>query len=207
MPPKPPKVGGKDESGAAAANGGISKADLAASLAELQTSLLAELKKSFFEVNGKLDGLQETVNSHGERLESLEDNAETLHERLAKMEDCCERLQADSAQLKAKLTELEGRNRRNNVRLIGLREGIEGPQPSKFFSQLFQDVFGQDTFPSPPELDRAHRSEAGYRRQASTCYYLLPPVPEQRTGGSGSPENARFEVPEQLIQDLRGLQP
>lgn len=111
-------------------------------------------------MNGKLDGLQKTVNSHGERLDSLEDNAESLHQRLATMESCYERLQADSIKLTVKLTELEGRHRRCNIRLIGLPEGIEGPQPSKFFSQLIQDVFGQDTFPSPLELDRVLRSLA-----------------------------------------------
>lgn len=80
--------------------------DLIASLAELKTSMLAEIKKSFDEVNGKLDGLQETVNTHGERLNSLEDNAETFHQRLAEMEACCERLQTDNTKLKSRLTEI-----------------------------------------------------------------------------------------------------
>lgn len=160
MPPKVTKMSEKPEPVAVAATSSISKVDLIASLAELKTSMLAEIKKSFDEVNGKLDGLQKTVNTHGERLNSLEDNTETFHQRLAEVEACCERLQADNTKVKSRLTEMEGRSRRNNVRLIGLPEGIEGPQPSGFFSQLLQDVFGPDTFPSPAELDRAHRSLA-----------------------------------------------
>lgn len=136
----------------------ISRADMLALLAEHRAALVAEMKTIFFdEVNGKLDGLQKASDSHDERLTSLEDNAETLHQRLAEVEANCVTLQACNEKLKAKLTDMEGRNRRNNVRIVGLPEGIEGPQPSNSFSLLLQEVFGQDTFPSPPELDRAHR--------------------------------------------------
>ncbi|KAK7880391.1 hypothetical protein WMY93_032981 [Mugilogobius chulae] len=62
-------------------------------------------------------------------------------------------LQASNDKLKAKIVDTEGRHRRSNARLVGLPEGIEGTQPSKFFAQLLQDVFGPDIFPSPPELD------------------------------------------------------
>ena len=96
-------------------------------------------------MNGKLDGLQETVDTHGEHLNSLEDNAETFHQRLAEVESCCERLQADNTKLKSRLTEMEGISRRNNIRLIGLPKGTEGLQTSRFFLQLLQDVFGLDT--------------------------------------------------------------
>lgn len=142
----------------------ISETDLADSLADLKTCLLGEMKKSFDQVNDKLDGLQETVNTHSEHLDALEEDTESLGHPLSKVEDCCKVLQDYNAKLKtklkAKLADLEGRSRRANVQLIGIQENIEGPQPSKFFAQLLQDVFGQDIFPSPPELDRAHRSFA-----------------------------------------------
>lgn len=69
-------------------------------------------------------------------------------------------MQANNTKLKSRLTEMEGRSRRNSVHLIGLSEGIEGPQPSGFFVQLLQDIFGLEALPSPPELDRPHRSFA-----------------------------------------------
>lgn len=49
MSPKPAKSAEKNGA-EAAANSGISKADLVAALAELQTAMLTELKKSFDEV-------------------------------------------------------------------------------------------------------------------------------------------------------------
>lgn len=61
----------------------------------------------------------------------------------------------ENNKLKAKLTDLESRSRSNNARLVGLPEGIEGLRSTIFFSQLFLDVFGEDTLGKAPELDRA----------------------------------------------------
>ncbi|KAI4898779.1 hypothetical protein NFI96_006419 [Prochilodus magdalenae] len=59
--------------------------------------------------------------------------------------------------MQAKTTDLESRSRRNNIRIIGLPEEIEGQRPTTFFAELLSEVFG-DAFPSPPEVDRAHRA-------------------------------------------------
>ncbi len=64
-----------------------------------------------------MDGLQETVAGHDNRLASLEEHAETIHQRLVKVEASCGALQAANWRLQAKLTDLEGRSRRSNVRL------------------------------------------------------------------------------------------
>lgn len=159
MPPKASKVTEKmPETATGAASASASIEDITALLADHRAALLAELRTSFFdEVNKKLDGLQTTSDNHGQRLTSLEDYAESLHQRLEEVEESCVTLRAANGKLQAKLADIEGRSRRCNVRLIGLEEGIEGPQPSKFFSLLIQDVFGKEAFPSPPELDRAHR--------------------------------------------------
>lgn len=49
---------------------------------------------------------------------------------------------------------------RQNVRIVGLPESVEGARPTAFFSQLLVEVFGDQVLPSPPELDRAHRTLA-----------------------------------------------
>ncbi len=41
-----------------------------------------------------MDGLQETVAGHDNRLASLEEHAETIHQRLVKVEASCGALQA-----------------------------------------------------------------------------------------------------------------
>ncbi|KAI4817409.1 hypothetical protein KUCAC02_010810 [Chaenocephalus aceratus] len=76
------------------------------------------------------------------------------------LENACSALKGDNETLKTKVADLEGRSRRQNLRIIGQPESIEGPCPSAFFSQLLIDTLGTEILASPPELDRAHRSLA-----------------------------------------------
>lgn len=41
--------------------------------------------------------------------------------------------------------------------MVGLPEGAEGSNPTKFIQSFLQKTFEQE-FPSPPEIDRAHRT-------------------------------------------------
>ncbi|KAJ3594916.1 hypothetical protein NHX12_004222 [Muraenolepis orangiensis] len=71
----------------------------------------------------------------------------------------------DYARLKDKNIDLEGRSRRNNLRIIGLPESIEGPQPTSFYSEVLVKMFGDQVLQTPPGLDRAHRTLAAKPRQ------------------------------------------
>lgn len=84
LPKQAPKTSDRPtQAGANPVHASASRDDIALLLAEHRAALLQELKRSFFdEVNRKLDDLQTTSDSHGQRLGSLEDNAETLHQRL-----------------------------------------------------------------------------------------------------------------------------
>ena len=62
--------------------------------------------------------------------------------------------------LKTKVANLEGPSRCQNIRIITLPESLEGPRPTTLFSELLVDGFGTEVLPSPPELDRPHRSLA-----------------------------------------------
>uniref|UniRef100_A0A096LTD4 Uncharacterized protein n=1 Tax=Poecilia formosa TaxID=48698 RepID=A0A096LTD4_POEFO len=55
--------------------------------------------------------------------------------------------------LSKKCEDLDGRSRLNNIRLVGVLEGSEGQQPTKFVSALLQDLLGLD---AKPALDRVH---------------------------------------------------
>lgn len=74
------------------------------------------------------------------------------------MEAVCAELTEKYARLKAKTTDLESRSRRNNIRIIGLPESVEGLRPTVFFSELLLEIMGEEVLTSPPELDRAHRA-------------------------------------------------
>ena len=57
--------------------------------------------------------------------------------------------------LKAKCEDLESRSRRNNVRVVGLREDIEGSQPATSMAKLLHETLQMDSL---PVIDQANRS-------------------------------------------------
>ncbi|KAJ1083021.1 hypothetical protein NDU88_003182 [Pleurodeles waltl] len=58
--------------------------------------------------------------------------------------------------LRAKVTDLEDRSRRDNIRLFGIPERKEGSDTKAFLQSLLPDLFGIE-FSPPLEFQRAHR--------------------------------------------------
>ena len=129
----------------------------------ISATLSAELRSAFISLEAKLDTVQATVTDFGERIASLESNANLTEERIQALEVSCSTLSETCAKLKN--IDLEGRSRRNNIRIAGLPESIEGPRPTTFFSDVLKEIFGDQVLQTPPELDRAHRSLAAKPRQ------------------------------------------
>lgn len=67
--------------------------------------------------------------------------------------------------LEAKCAELAGRNAQHIIKLVGIPEGEEEGRPTEFVSKLIPKLFGEDIFPQPVKVDRAHR-------------WLQPPAPD-----------------------------
>lgn len=59
--------------------------------------------------------------------------------------------------LEAKCAELAGRNAQHIIKLVGIPEGEEEGRPTEFVSKLIPKLFGEDIFPQPVKVDRAHR--------------------------------------------------
>ena len=64
-------------------------------------------------------------------------------------------MKAEIKLLADKCEDLEGRARRNNIRLVGVPEGAEGVRPTEFSAKLLMDSLG---LADSPLLDRAHRT-------------------------------------------------
>lgn len=126
-------------------------------LEQHKTSISEEFKAAFSGLNIRLGEMDSKIEGHGLRLDNLETAAGKTSDDMTAMEADIVALKSENVKIKAKLADLEGRSRRNNIRIFGLPESIEGPRPTVFFSQLLMDVLGEETLDSPPELDRAHR--------------------------------------------------
>ncbi len=150
----------KDREATLSSGTSITLAEINALHEELRASLAADFKASFECLDTKLDNIHSTVAAHDQRIGSLESGLTEVDLRLENLEAAFSGLRKDNEGLRAKVSDLEGRSGRQNVRIIGLPESIEGPHPTTFFSQLLVEVFGHQNLPSPPELDRAHRIAA-----------------------------------------------
>lgn len=150
---------------AIAAHGEVSMSALTSLLEEHRAALSSDFKTALTSLEAKLDLVQAAVSDHGPRITSLESNADDLSERIHSLEAVCADLTENYAKLKAKTADLEGRSRRNNIRIIGLPESVEGPRPTVFFSEMLSEIMGEQILPSPPELDRAHRALVAKMKQ------------------------------------------
>ena len=77
--------------------------------------------------------------------------------RLGALEKICLELQAANELLGNKVLDLVGRSRRSNLRFVGLGERLEKGNPTSFITEVIASLFGQESFPRPVEVDRAHR--------------------------------------------------
>lgn len=152
--------GKQQEKDAPSPKASITMAEISSLLEEHRIALAADFKSSFETLSNTLEKLNSTVSDHGQRIGALEDNSNEVDRRLSELEKVCTTLQRENVSLTSKLADLEGRSRRQNIRIVGLPESIEGSRPTTFFAQLLVDVLGTEILPSPPELDRAHRSLA-----------------------------------------------
>lgn len=160
MAAKTTKQSKKDQKAEASGDDGkeVNMAAIASLLEEHRVALSADFNTAVSTLEVKLDQIQTAVTDHASKIALLETHGNAQDERVQALEMTCAILTESNAKLLAKVVDLESRSRRNNIRIIGLPESIEGPRPSIFFSELLAEVFGDGVLESPPECDRAHRS-------------------------------------------------
>lgn len=90
------------------------------------------------------------------RISTAEDEMQTLKETI-------ENLESKTKHLTNKVEDLEGRSRRNNLRVLGIPEKVEGNDTCSFMEKWIADILKI----TPPVLERAHRITAS---QSSTKY-------------------------------------
>lgn len=102
----------------------------------------------------KMDEWEKEVN---ETLNGQSDSINNMETRLKEMEK-------EILKLRGWSEDLEARSQRNNIRVVGVREGAEvGKKPSDFVANLLKEKLGLTV---APMLDRAHRT-LGARRDGN----------------------------------------
>lgn len=163
---------------------------IATMLEDHRVSLATDFKTSFATLEVRLDKIQSTITEYGQRVDSLESHVELQDQRIQALEESCVALAASNTKLTAKVIDLESRSRRNNIRIIGLPESIEGPRPTSFFADLLTEVLGDQILQSPPELDRAHRTLTAKPQPGSRPRPVIIRL-------------HRYQIKEQIIREAR----
>ena len=121
-------------------------------------------KDSITGLETQLKGIKEDLCSMGDKLSKTIERTTILEERLSTVEDDLYPLRQEISGLKkqmdmqgAKIDDLENRNRRNNVRIIGMPERSEGASPIAFLEDWFRETFGASSFSPFFGIERAHR--------------------------------------------------
>uniref|UniRef100_A0A3Q0SYH9 L1 transposable element RRM domain-containing protein n=1 Tax=Amphilophus citrinellus TaxID=61819 RepID=A0A3Q0SYH9_AMPCI len=124
--------------------------------------LIDDLKKS---IEGRLDIIESSLATMQKEQREIESRVDVIDEamsstdsRISALEVTCGQLREENALLKVKLNDLEGRSRRCNIRVLGIKEGEEQGRPTDFITRLIPEVLGKDNFAKPVKIDRAHRS-------------------------------------------------
>lgn len=125
----------------------------------LRQDMTALIQSSLTPIQASLTGFQETVDTLDRRVTSVETTAGENFEALCKAEKAIEELQTLIAKLLDRIEDLENRSRRANLRIINVPEDSEKNQDMlTFVSALLRETMGEQVFPEPPVLDRAHRA-------------------------------------------------
>ncbi|KAL1266063.1 hypothetical protein QQF64_004090 [Cirrhinus molitorella] len=116
-------------------------------------------------VNARFDAFeltfQKLVTSQAElqaRVANQELACNDFEARIRELETRYSELLKQNGQLRTKVLDLEARSRRHNIKIVGIQEGEEEGKPTEFVSRLIPQLLGEEYFPHPVKVDRAHRS-------------------------------------------------
>lgn len=132
-------------------------------IAEMASTIRREMSAFQTEIQADIATLQTSTAQHSETIAELEQSASHSSDAIIKLQSEVKRLCTEVDRLTDKCDDLEGRSRRHNVRIVGLKEGSEkGMDTGTFVSGLLKDTLSLE---DQPLVDRAHRV---MRRNASS---------------------------------------
>lgn len=96
------------------------------------------------------------ANEMEERKKEVDNTLNVQSDSITNMETKLKEMEKEILKLRGQSEDLEGRSRRNNICVVGVREGAEtGKKPSDFIAGLLKEKLGLAVI---PKLDRAHRA-------------------------------------------------
>lgn len=116
------------------------------------------MEKKFTELHSILDKLSSRVEDNTKRITETENRISDDEDRITTLENKLAELEQRVKILTDRAEDSENRSRRENIRIIGLKEGAEGNQAVRFFETWLPDTLGLETKRGSIKIDRAHRA-------------------------------------------------
>lgn len=135
------------------------KADLVAYLDTKVEPILHRLD----EIKGSLSTLGDQVGQLEQRVGANEDNVTDLTTRISQLEK-------NNAYLLEMIDGLENRSRSLNLRFIRVPETVEKKDPIGFMAGLIPKLLGEENFPTPLSIEKAHRNPASSKNDISKTH-------------------------------------
>lgn len=127
--------------------------DLRSDILSKFDSIVADAVKR--EMTGALRPMERKMEAQGRTIVELEHATSAQADEVTELQVTVSTLSGQVKSLSDKCEDLESRQRLNNIRLIGLPEGLEGPRPTESVAEILKDLLSLDDL---PVLDRCHRS-------------------------------------------------
>lgn len=125
-------------------------------IADATAVLRGELASLKAENDTAISTLKTKMDEHGMELQELAEAANSSAETVRGLETSVQKLREQVTFLSEKCTDLEGRSKRLNLRVAGLKEGREvGPNMRDFAALLLKEALDLE---ETPLIDRAHRA-------------------------------------------------
>lgn len=138
------------------------RSDLKSEMSEFRHSLRDDMRKELNEFRGEINTkLQETsreLQATTTRVAEAEQRVSDIEEWNTAAKDALTQALENQEALQAKLTELESRSRRNNLRIYGIPEESEGPNLTEFVSKLIKSQVGPPVTDMDLGIQRCHRA-------------------------------------------------
>lgn len=110
------------------------------------------------------DAILKTINDRFDKFETKFESLQSSevasdHESRLTVEKTMNNLKVENTRLQAKVNDLEGRSRHNNIKIVGIPEREEKGTPTEFISALIPKLLGESHFQKPVIIDCAHRTQ------------------------------------------------
>lgn len=135
-------------------------------LQQLKSEMVGHFDARMDTLQSDLATIKLSLSNLGEHISELEQRVSSNEDNISDHGKQIKALEKENAYLRDKLDDIENRSRAYNLRFVHVPEKSEGKDTRGFISSLIVHLFGSENFPTPPAIEKAHRSPAQPKAKA-----------------------------------------